>query len=461
MEPNKPIVNHISCPLHEDLIRKVGISDNKTNLSLLCVDCCLEGKQYQELHTLENFLKQISQSYLKIPKLQHLPDSTNQILNTENEIVANFSLHIEKQKEQVNTVIDKFRQSVYQMLESKKRQLMANLEAQLSAFQDALSFYKQKVFTYKEGYQDNHVKNQGSAVTFEHLYGEVSKMTNAAELKRLLLLHYDSMKSAEIFSRMKDDEAKKLVIGAIEAMDTQLMQIQALKTTVSFGAMSAENFEETLKVWSEQIDSVINGLKVGVKDPVKAIEFQLPNPIDFDSAILKNDFSKQNMIANWVFETIKAKESSFNLLYRGSRDGFRANNFHQSCDNKGPTVIIIESTTGHKFGGYASINWTSGTNGNYVDIKTKESFGSFLFLVDKKQKLPYKPESDLRTLCHSPLHGPIFGVALAIYDECNTSNSNYYRSECPSYQSLMEGGNISGPRNFLVKEIEVYSVMPK
>lgn len=45
-------------------------------------------------------------------KLQQLPDSTNQILNTENEIIANFSHHIQKQRQQVNSIFDKLRQSI-------------------------------------------------------------------------------------------------------------------------------------------------------------------------------------------------------------------------------------------------------------------------------------------------------------------------------------------------------------
>ena len=30
------------------------------------------------------------------------------------------------------------------------------------------------------------------------------------------------------------------------------------------------------------------------------------------------------------------------LLYRGSRDGFRAQDFHTRCDNFGPTVVIVQ-----------------------------------------------------------------------------------------------------------------------
>ncbi len=31
------------------------------------------------------------------------------------------------------------------------------------------------------------------------------------------------------------------------------------------------------------------------------------------------------------------------MIYRGSKDGFKAEDFHGKCDNKGATLIIIKS----------------------------------------------------------------------------------------------------------------------
>jgi hypothetical protein len=267
------------------------------------------------------------------------------------------------------------------------------------------------------------------------------------------------MKSSEIFANVKGDEAKKIVIDAIVAMDTELMKAQTVKPTISFGVKAVESFEDTLKAWNEQMETTINALKIEVKDSVKPIKFQLQDPnFDFDSLILKNDLENKTMVVNWVLETIKNRESSFNLLYRGSKDGFAAKNFHEKCDNKGPTVVIIENTTGNKFGGYAAVSWTSAG----VDIKTNESFNSFLFSIEKKQKLPYKPESGLRTLVHNQLYGPIFGYcALLIFENCNVDNKSYSDTSYGSYYQLKEGEYISGTKNFTVKEIEVYSIASK
>ena len=463
MEPAKLVVNHIFCPLHKgDLIRRVGIN-SRTDLSLLCAECMeyIEEKQNQTRYILEDFMQQIVQSYAQVPKLQQLPDSANQILNTENEIVANFTFHIEKQKEQLNAMFDKLRQAVYLKLENKKRQLIANLDSQVKGFEDTLTDYKQKVFRYKAGPQEDHDKDQETALTFESLYKEVNKVTNANELKKLLMIHYENMKSNEIFAQVKGDEAKKIVADAIEVMSGDLTKLQTVKPTISFG--NNVDLEELFKLWDEQVDTAINGFKIEIKDPIQPIRFELSRGwVGFDSEILKNEPANKNLIADWVNETIKADRVALNLIYRGSRDGYTAKNFHEKCDNRGPTVVIVENTIGNKFGGYAAVSWTSG-NGGKFEIKNNESFSCFLFSVDKKQKLPYNPGSNHRALGHSPDYGPIFGyaAALAIADNCNANSNSYCDYSYNSYQNLKEGGHLSGTRNFTVKEIEVYAIVLK
>ena len=459
MEPAKLKVTHIPCPLHEeDIIRRVRI-DSKSDVSPLCGECiaCSDGNQKQVSFIFENFLKQIAHPYTRIPKLQQLPDSTYQILSTENEILVNFSHHIERQKEQVDIMIDKLRQSVYQKLEIKKRQLKADLDAQVKTFEEILLYYKQTVLSYKEKDNlDDKSQDQEAVPTFETLYKEVSKVTNAEDLKKYLQREYEKMRKIEIFAHVNCDIAKKIVTDALEEMDTEFRTRYNLKPTISLG-VNNEDFEEISKKWSEQVDTAITRLKIDIKDPVKAIKFQLQS-FFVDSVILKNDLENHRMVADWVSETLKSIGGSFDLLYRGSRDGFGAKNFHKKCDNKGPTIVIIENTSGNKFGGYAAVSWTSMHQSN----QSKDSFSSFLFSIDKKEKLPYKPESGSQVLCRHSGYGPIFGAShtLLIDDKCNANNNSYYDPECESYQGLKEGGYISGTKYFTVKEIEVYSVAP-
>ena len=50
-------------------------------------------------------------------------------------------------------------------------------------------------------------------------------------------------------------------------------------------------------------------------------------------------------------------KSKWKLIYRASEHEYTAKSFHEYCDDKGPTLIIIKSTHGWIFGGYTTQSW--------------------------------------------------------------------------------------------------------
>ncbi len=52
------------------------------------------------------------------------------------------------------------------------------------------------------------------------------------------------------------------------------------------------------------------------------------------------------------------------LCYRASLYGWRAENFHSKCDNKGPTVVLAQVGK-FIFGGFTDKNWSVITGGKY------------------------------------------------------------------------------------------------
>ena len=71
-----------------------------------------------------------------------------------------------------------------------------------------------------------------------------------------------------------------------------------------------------------------------------------------DSVILSSD--QRETLMNWLKETRNFTDT--NLLYRASRDGWAASNFHSCCDNKGPTVTVVKNGN-YIFGGYTEQHW--------------------------------------------------------------------------------------------------------
>lgn len=52
-------------------------------------------------------------------------------------------------------------------------------------------------------------------------------------------------------------------------------------------------------------------------------------------------------------------DKQFDLLYRGSRDGFGSKEFLAKVDKKGPTLTVIKSKQyGRVFGGYTNIQYS-------------------------------------------------------------------------------------------------------
>ena len=58
----------------------------------------------------------------------------------------------------------------------------------------------------------------------------------------------------------------------------------------------------------------------------------------------------ENMVKDWI-----GKNFSAELLFSTSKNGFKPSEFHKLCDNKGPTIIFIETTKGYIFGGYTEL----------------------------------------------------------------------------------------------------------
>ena len=54
------------------------------------------------------------------------------------------------------------------------------------------------------------------------------------------------------------------------------------------------------------------------------------------------------------------------LIYRASEHEYTASSFHEYCDDKGPTLVIIKSDGGWIFGGYTIQSWSG--KGIYYDL---------------------------------------------------------------------------------------------
>lgn len=71
------------------------------------------------------------------------------------------------------------------------------------------------------------------------------------------------------------------------------------------------------------------------------------------------------------------------LIYRGSRDGFTAQAFHNACDNASQTVVVLKSADGLIFGGFANAPW-----GNATSASARSQFRHAHFKVKNPSTSP-------------------------------------------------------------------------
>ncbi|KAJ4458270.1 putative K+ channel tetramerization subfamily protein [Paratrimastix pyriformis] len=159
---------------------------------------------------------------------------------------------------------------------------------------------------------------------------------------------------------------------------------------------------------------------------------------------------------------------SLTLLYRGSRDDFRAATFHKLCDGRPHTVTVIriavnpeerpeDGSTDHVFGGYTAATWNQ-PRGYHEDRH------AFLFSLRGTPKSPVKmPVRDPNHAiqCNNE-SGPIWGGGcdLQVADRCNTDDTvsysfldNCYAPPEGMSRYFMTGGS----QTFRVDELEVFA----
>ncbi|CAG8503388.1 8441_t:CDS:2 [Scutellospora calospora] len=141
----------------------------------------------------------------------------------------------------------------------------------------------------------------------------------------------------------------------------------------------------------------------------------------------------------------------FKLLIRGSRDGFTAADFHDKCDNKGPTLIILKVKDENEIlGGYNPFSWESPS-----EIKFYYTQKSFLCNLDVN-----KPENSIlsrarqhESITSSKDYGPYFRGDLCMSKNFNTD------CDCRCYRWYYEKSIRKSIENFSIEEYEVFQVI--
>jgi hypothetical protein len=119
-------------------------------------------------------------------------------------------------------------------------------------------------------------------------------------------------------------------------MDTKVAQMDTKVAQVDTKVAQVHTKVAQVDTKVTQVDSKINQL-----NPLHSAVGQLREEISV-LKVLKEPHSRIVGYLPGLFEEFRAKR--FNLLWRGSRDGFTAKEFHRRCDGRANTLTLIADT---------------------------------------------------------------------------------------------------------------------
>ena len=252
---------------------------------------------------------------------------------------------------------------------------------------------------------------------------------------------------------------------------------------------------------SEQLNIIMNQLKeIEIEDEDE------DEDEDKDKDVKKNKKKKKDLPK--VKRFLTQENIVFKLVYRASRDGDSAKEFHKRCDNIGRNITFILTDKNIKFGGFTNQNWEvlkkseedkkeetknpdkkddkdNKSNEQEIEDKPekndkkkgeelkknyeseegveKEDLYAFCFSLTKNKIYPHNSEEEEKKgaifCCEN--YGPTFSDNIFyIKDKMLTNGGCSGKVERSNYDNLEKDFDISeGEQNFNIKELEVFEII--
>lgn len=206
---------------------------------------------------------------------------------------------------------------------------------------------------------------------------------------------------------------------------------------------------DILKEENNQLKNKLINIEVFVEQKKKE---EYKKYFDLSKSYILEDKEEKKRVKKWVSSITKVK--SINLLYRATEDGDSSDAFFYKCANQGPTLSLIKTKKGRRFGGFSRVEW------KYDIIKIKDK-NSFLFSLDDMKKYNIsKPEDAIS--CYPGIYCLVYGNnadSKGIYLHNGFLNRVSKENHCTRVYNVSSDFCLSGESEFYVEEVEVYQVI--
>ena len=218
-------------------------------------------------------------------------------------------------------------------------------------------------------------------------------------------------------------------------------KINELYDIISDLKQENKQLKENQKKLEEKINIILNEIK-----PLKEFKEKNKKIRNLDSLVLGDNEKYNKTLKNWINPNMKIKAE---LLYRLTRDGDEYQTFHNLCDNKGITLLLVKLIDGNILGGYITKDWD-----NHSEWKQDQD--AFVFSLTQNVKCVTNSNYSYNAFyCHSSC-GPYFGSI----QFCGKNNMNEAYIQSTGYYNNSSNLYPGKKADFYkMQEVEVYKII--
>ena len=233
------------------------------------------------------------------------------------------------------------------------------------------------IFIFKEKLKDEPItfilkpEKEREDIIIWNLYERVSRLEQQNRINKFKLSQFE-----EIIKNKKDKDFFSLLF----------------KNKISLFLLVICIFAQLIFLKKNSQDKIIKELKNEISEIKKYYLVNKRNFFNLYSGIIKKD--EIELIEKEIIENLNKRINDFKLLYRASRDGFEAQNFHKKCDGQSNTLTLVKTISQIRFGGFTENYWDNnsgnknGKKGFVISLNDKEIFyndiGEYNIYCDKK-----------------------------------------------------------------------------
>jgi hypothetical protein len=254
--------------------------------------------------------------------------------------------------------------------------------------------------------------------------------------------------------------------------DIKMMKntLQHCLPSIRFFSLSSKEFSQKVHPYKKLLDNQLfeDLLKSYLdSDKIPTDNIPLPRNIKIDGIIDSKiiNLNIVSIISRWIDKVdVNYKFShlrelylpyKFQLLLRGTRDGFTPKKFHTLCDGKHNTITFIKVKDSEEIlGGYNPLKWESSnswgkTQYSFIfSFKNKDNFNDVIMSIVKDTNC---------ALNYHPQHGPCFGKDLLMYTSENSADIDFDETFCN--KQLCYEKSIRKGVDFPTEDYEVFQII--